>query len=145
MDASGMRFAVVASRWNEFVTERLVDGALRAFRMHGEPEVDVVWVSGAWEIPIAALAAAESGVSGVVCIGCILQGATTHAQQLSNGVAAALSDLTLRTGVPKTWGVLISADMDGRLLGNESHTLWQSGGKQPRHNVASVSAGKPPA
>jgi 6,7-dimethyl-8-ribityllumazine synthase len=69
MDAKGMRFAIVASRWNEFVTERLVDGALRAFRMHGEPEVDVVWVSGSWEIPIAALSAAESGVSGVVCIG----------------------------------------------------------------------------
>jgi 6,7-dimethyl-8-ribityllumazine synthase len=125
MDAKGMRFAIVASRWNEFVTERLVDGALRAFRMHGEPEVDVVWVSGSWEIPIAALSAAESGVSGVVCIGCILQGATTHAQQLSNGVASALSDLTLRTCVPMTWGVLTCATQEeaieraGMKLGNK--------------------------
>jgi len=125
MDASGMRFAIVASRWNEFVTERLVEGALRAFRMHGEPAVDVVWVSGSWEIPIAALSAAESGASGVVCIGCILQGATTHAQQLSNGVAAALGDLTVRTGVPMTWGVLTCATQEeaieraGMKLGNK--------------------------
>ena len=125
MDASGLRFAVVASRWNEFVTERLVEGALRAFRMHGEPSVDVVWVSGSWELPIAALSAAQSGVAGVVCIGCILQGATTHARQLSNGVAAALGDLTVRTGVPMTWGVLTCATQEeaieraGMKLGNK--------------------------
>ena len=125
MDASGLRFAVVASRWNEFVTERLVDGALRAFRTHGDPEVEVVWVPGTWEVPIAALSAAQVGVDGIVCIGCILQGATTHAQQLSNGVAAALSDLTLRTGVPMTWGVLTCATQEeaieraGMKLGNK--------------------------
>jgi 6,7-dimethyl-8-ribityllumazine synthase len=73
----------------------------------------------------AALAAAESGVSGVVSIGCILQGATTHAQQLSTGVASALSDLTLRPGVPRTWGVLTCATQEeaieraGRKLGNK--------------------------
>lgn len=93
--------------------------------MHGEPEVDVVWVSGSWEIPIAGLAAAQSGVDGVVCIGCILQGATTHAQQLSNGVSAALCDLTIRTGVPMTWGVLTCATQEeaieraGMKLGNK--------------------------
>lgn len=125
MDASGLRFAVVASRWNEFVTERLVEGALRAFRMHGQPNVEVVWVSGAWEIPIAALSATRAGVNGVVCIGCILQGATIHAQQLSNGVAAALGELTLRTGVPMTWGVLTCATQEeaieraGMKLGNK--------------------------
>ena len=125
MDASGKRFAIVASRWNEFVTERLVEGALRAFRMHGEPTVDVAWVPGSWEIPMAALAAAQARVDGVVCVGCILQGATTHAQQLSNGVAAALGDLTIRTGVPMTWGVLTCATQEeaieraGMKLGNK--------------------------
>ena len=125
MDASGLRFAVIASRWNEFVTERLVDGALRAFRMHGDPEVEVVWVPGTWEVPIAALSAAQVEVDGIVCIGCILQGATTHAQQLSNGVAASLSDMTLRTGVPMTWGVLTCATQEeaieraGMKLGNK--------------------------
>jgi 6,7-dimethyl-8-ribityllumazine synthase len=125
MDASGKRFAVVSSRWNEFVTERLVEGALRAFRMHGNPEVNVAWVSGAWELPAASLAAAKAGAEGVVCIGCILQGVTTHAQQLSNGVAAALADLTIRTGVPMTWGVLTCATQEeaieraGMKLGNK--------------------------
>jgi 6,7-dimethyl-8-ribityllumazine synthase len=93
--------------------------------MHGEPDVDLVWVSGSWEIPIAALAAAQSGVSGVVCVGCILQGATTHAQQLSNGVAAALGGLTIKTGIPMTWGVLTCATPEeaieraGMKLGNK--------------------------
>jgi 6,7-dimethyl-8-ribityllumazine synthase len=125
MDASGLRFAVVASKWNEYVTERLVDGALRAFRMHGEPSVEVVWVPGTWEVPIAALAAAKNEVDGVVCIGCILQGATTHAQQLSNGVAAAIGELTMRTGVPMTWGVLTCSTQEeaieraGMKLGNK--------------------------
>ena len=125
MDASGKRFTVVASRWNEFVTERLVEGALRAFRMHGEPSVEVVWVPGTWEVPIAALAAAKNDVDAVVCIGCILQGATTHAQQLSNGVAAAIGELTIGTGVPMTWGVLTCATQEeaieraGMKLGNK--------------------------
>lgn len=125
MDASGLRFAVVASRWNEFVVDRLVEGAQRAFRMHGDPEVEVVWVPGSWEIPIAALSAARAGFDGVVCVGCILQGATTHAQQLSNGVASALGELTLRTGVPMTWGVLTCATQEeaiaraGMKLGNK--------------------------
>jgi 6,7-dimethyl-8-ribityllumazine synthase len=125
MNAGGMRFAIVASRWNEFVTERLVEGALRAFRMHGGPEAEVVWVSGSWEIPVAALAAARSGTTAVVCIGCILQGATTHAQQLSNGVASAIAELTLRTGVPMTWGVLTCATQEeaieraGMKMGNK--------------------------
>jgi 6,7-dimethyl-8-ribityllumazine synthase len=93
--------------------------------MQGEPQCEVVWVSGSWEIPIAALASAKSGVDGVVCVGCILQGATIHAQQLSNGVAAALGELTLRTGVPMTWGVLTCATQEeaieraGMKLGNK--------------------------
>lgn len=125
MDASGKRFAVVASRWNEFVVESLVEGALRAFRMHGEPEVQVVWVPGSWEIPGAALAAINAGFDGVACVGCILQGATTHAQQLSNGVAAALGELTIRTGTPVTWGVLTCETQEeaieraGMKLGNK--------------------------
>jgi 6,7-dimethyl-8-ribityllumazine synthase len=125
MNAAGLRFAVVASRWNEFVVERLVEGAHRAFRMHGEPEVEVIRVSGSWEIPIAALSAARAGYDGIACLGCILQGATTHAQQLSNGVAGALSDLTLRTGVPITWGILTCATQEeaieraGMKLGNK--------------------------
>lgn len=125
MDASGKRFAVVASRWNEFVVERLVEGALRAFRTHGDPPVEVIWVPGSWEIPGAALTAVRAGVDGVVCVGCILQGTTIHAQQLSNGVAAALADITLRTGTPATWGVLTCASQEeaieraGMKLGNK--------------------------
>jgi 6,7-dimethyl-8-ribityllumazine synthase len=124
LDATGMRFAIVASRWNEFVTKQLADGAERGIRMLGG-ESEVVWVPGTWEIPIAALECAKAGYEGVVCVGCILQGATNHAQQLSNQTAAALAEIAIRTGLPVTWGVLTCATQEeaieraGMKLGNK--------------------------
>lgn len=125
MNAGGKRFAIVASRWNEFVTKQLVEGAQRAFRMHGAQDPDIAWVAGTWELPIAAAQFASKGCDGVVCVGCILQGATIHAAQLSNCVAAALADLSLRTGVPISWGVLTcdtqeeAIERAGMKLGNK--------------------------
>ncbi|MCH8275619.1 MAG: 6,7-dimethyl-8-ribityllumazine synthase [Armatimonadetes bacterium] len=125
MTAAGKRFTVIASRWNEFVTRQLVDGALRALRQNGAQEPDVVWVPGTWEMPIAAARAAQSGADAVICVGCILQGATGHARQLSNLVAGALADLSLRAKVPVTWGVLTCETQEqaieraGMKLGNK--------------------------
>ncbi|MCW5945699.1 MAG: 6,7-dimethyl-8-ribityllumazine synthase [Fimbriimonadales bacterium] len=124
LDASGGKFYIVAARWNEFVVKELVAGAERAFRMHGG-SAEVVWVPGTWEIPVAALSISKSGADAIVCVGCILQGATTHAQQLSNFVAAALVDISTRTGIPITWGVLTCATQEeaieraGMKLGNK--------------------------
>lgn len=112
MSAQGRKFAIVASRWNDFVTKQLVEGALQAFRMHGAEEPDIAWVPGAWELPAAAAAFAEKDYAGIACLGCILEGATIHAQQLSNLVAAAIVDLSLRTGVPISWGVLTCATQE---------------------------------
>ncbi len=113
--AEGLRIPIVAARWNEFITERLAEGAQRALRMHGLDDPEVFWVSGTWEVPVLAHSLIEDGVDAVVCVGCILQGQTIHAQQLSNSVAAALSDLALRTGVPVTWGILTCATQDAAL------------------------------
>lgn len=113
LDASGKHFYIVASRWNEFVVKELVVGAERAFRMHGGT-AEVVWVPGTWEIPVTALSLirSQNGADAIVCVGCILQGATIHAQQLSNMVASSLIDISARTGVPITWGVLTCATQE---------------------------------
>jgi 6,7-dimethyl-8-ribityllumazine synthase len=124
LSPSTRKFAIVAARWNEFVGKQLVEGAERAFRKHALV-ADVVWVPGTWEIPSTALVLAERGYSGVVAVGCILQGATIHASQLSNQVAAALSEISLKTGVPVTWGVLTcdtqeeAIERAGMKLGNK--------------------------
>lgn len=106
LNASGLRIPIVAARWNELITERLAEGAQRALRMHGMDDAEVLWVAGAWEIPVLAHALIEQRADAVVCVGCILQGDTIHAQQLSNSVTAALADLALRTGVPIAHGIL---------------------------------------
>ena len=106
LTAEGKCIVVVAARWNELVTKQLADGAIRALRSHGLESPELVWVPGTWELPIAAAAAIERGAEALVCVGCILQGATIHAAQLSNQVAASLADISGRTGVPITWGVL---------------------------------------
>jgi 6,7-dimethyl-8-ribityllumazine synthase len=125
LNGEGFRLPIVASRWNEFVVSHLVEGAARALRMHGVAEPEVIWVPGTWEIPIAAHRLLQDGAHGVACVGCILQGATLHAAQLSNAVAGALADLSLRMGKPITWGVLTCATQEeaieraGMKMGNK--------------------------
>jgi len=106
MDLSGLSVGIVVSRWNELVTEALLRGAIETFQTHGNPTTTIAKVPGAWEIPIVAKAMIESGLNGVVAVGCILQGATPHASQLAADVGAALMRLQVETGVPVTWGIL---------------------------------------
>lgn len=131
MNAEGRKFAIVASRWNEFVTRQLVEGAERAFRMHGAGGVPVVWVSGTWELPVAAAHFAKQSFDGIVCVGCILQGATIHASQLSNQVAASLADIALRTHVPITWGVL-TCETQGEAIERAGMKLGNKGDEAAR-------------
>jgi 6,7-dimethyl-8-ribityllumazine synthase len=125
MSAGGKKFAIVASRWNEYVVNQLVEGAQRAFRMHGLEDPDLAWVPGTWEIPAAALSFADKKYDAIVCVGCILQGATIHAAQISNAVAASIADISVRTGVPITWGILTcdtqeeAIERAGMKLGNK--------------------------
>jgi 6,7-dimethyl-8-ribityllumazine synthase len=112
MDATGRRFGLVVSRFNDFITSRLRGGAEDALLRHGakSDNLIVVHVPGAWEIPLAARQLAESGkVDAVLCLGCVIRGQTPHfdyvAAQAAQGVAAA----ALQTGVPISFGV-ITAD-----------------------------------
>lgn len=115
LSAKGLRFAMVASRTNEFVTARLLEGALDALRRHGaeEDQLAVVKVPGSFEIPLTAKRLASSGqYDAIICLGTVIRGATPHfeyiAGQVSRGVAAA----ALETGVPITFGVLTTDSIE---------------------------------
>ena len=105
----GARFAVMAARFNETITKRLLDGALRALTAGGvaETAVDVHWVPGAFELPQAAALVARTGrYAGVVCVGCVIRGQTPHFDFIAGQAAAGIQRVGLDTGVPTTFGVI---------------------------------------
>jgi 6,7-dimethyl-8-ribityllumazine synthase len=107
--ASGLRFGVVVSRFNTFITGRLLDGALDALQRHGaDPAtVDVVWVPGTFEVPIVTQQLASSGrYHAVICLGCLIRGGTPHFDYLSAEVTKGVAQVGLSTGVPAVFGVL---------------------------------------
>jgi 6,7-dimethyl-8-ribityllumazine synthase len=115
LDASGMRVAVVASRFNDDVTKLLLDGALRELADMGlDPEsVPVVWVPGAFEIPLVAKRLAVSGErDAVICVGAVIRGDTPHFDYVAGECAAGLSRVALDSGVPVAFGVLTTDDRD---------------------------------
>jgi 6,7-dimethyl-8-ribityllumazine synthase len=106
---SGCRFAVVVSRFNEEITEGLLRGARQALAEASVPDADitVMWVPGAFEIPVTALRAAETGhFAAVICIGCVIKGETMHFEYIAGTVCQALADAASASGVPIALGVL---------------------------------------
>lgn len=109
LDAGDYRFAIVVSRFNEFVTEAMLDGALDALRRHGvdSETVTVVHVPGSREIPIVAKKCARSGdFDAVICIGAVIRGATSHFDYVCSGVSNGTMQAALDTEVPVVFGVL---------------------------------------
>jgi 6,7-dimethyl-8-ribityllumazine synthase len=109
LNASGMRFAIVVSRFNAFITERLLAGALQALRQCGAVNADltVVHVPGAFEIPITSRTLAETkNYNAIVCIGCVLRGDTAHYDVIVNEVTRGVGQSAQETGVPHAFGVL---------------------------------------
>jgi 6,7-dimethyl-8-ribityllumazine synthase len=107
--AAGYRFAVVFSRFNEAITERLRDGALAALREAEAKtdDVEVVGVPGAFELPQASRGLADTGrFDAIICLGCVIRGATPHFEYISSSVAHAIQAAAADTGVPMTFGVL---------------------------------------
>ena len=104
-----MRIAIVVARFNDFITDRLLDGAQAALREAGitDGDVDVLRVPGAFEIPMAAQRVAETGtVSAVVCLGCLIRGATPHFEYIASACAHGITAAAASTGVPMAFGVL---------------------------------------
>jgi len=113
--AAGLRFAVVVSKYNDFVTDRLRDGAIAALTAAGADaeQLLVIRVPGAFEIPIAAQHAAESGRHhAVVCLGCVIRGETPHFEYIASAVAHGLMAASAATGVPITFGVLTTNSVE---------------------------------
>lgn len=112
-DASDMRVAIVAGRFNEHVTQPLLAGARAELAEHGlDPDaVPVVWVPGAFEIPLTAKRLAASGtVDAVICVGAVIQGETAHFEYVAGPCAAGIAQAALDTGVPVAFGVLTTHD-----------------------------------
>jgi 6,7-dimethyl-8-ribityllumazine synthase len=106
---AGLKFAVVVARFNDFVTDRLEAGAIEALEAAGvSPEdISVIKVPGAFEIPFAAMNAAKHGhVAAVICLGCLIRGATAHFEYIAGAATQGIMDASLATGVPMTFGVL---------------------------------------
>jgi 6,7-dimethyl-8-ribityllumazine synthase len=113
-----MRIAIVVSRFNDFVTDRLLAGAQEALREHGvsEADVELMRVPGAFEVPIAAQRLAETGrVSAVVCLGCLIRGATPHFEYIASACAHGITAAASATGVPMAFGVLTTNSVEEAL------------------------------
>jgi 6,7-dimethyl-8-ribityllumazine synthase len=109
LDVSGGKFAIVVSRYNESITGKLLDGAVRTLLQHGvaDESIDVAWVPGAFEIPLAADRLAKSGeYVAVICLGAVIRGETSHDQHINRAVSLGITEAALASGVPVTFGVL---------------------------------------
>jgi 6,7-dimethyl-8-ribityllumazine synthase len=117
-DAHGRRFAIAAASFNGVVVTKLLEGALACFRAHGvaDDDVVVVWVPGAFELPLAARRLAESDLyDAVVCLGAVVRGETPHFDFVAGEAARGIMDVSLRTGVPVGFGVLTTETMEQAL------------------------------
>jgi 6,7-dimethyl-8-ribityllumazine synthase len=116
--AAGLRFALVVSKYHDFVTDRLQRGALAALAAAGVPadEIMVIRVPGAFEIPIAAHVAAETGrFDAIVCLGCVIRGETPHFDYICSAVAHGLTAGAAATGIPMAFGVLTTNSIEEAL------------------------------
>jgi 6,7-dimethyl-8-ribityllumazine synthase len=108
----GFKFGLVAGRFNEFITNKLLSGALDALKRHGvvEEDTEVAWVPGAFELPLVASKMASSGkYDAVICLGAVIRGATPHFDYVASEVAKGVAKVGLDTGIPTIFGV-ITAD-----------------------------------
>lgn len=121
-DGRGVRLAVVCGRFNDHITNRLLEGVQRGLAALHVTEEDVqrAWVPGAFELPLAAKAFAESGtVDAVICIGCVIRGDTTHYETVAGECASGIQQAQLATGVPIVFGVLTTENLEQALVRSE--------------------------
>ncbi|MBN1904222.1 MAG: 6,7-dimethyl-8-ribityllumazine synthase [Deltaproteobacteria bacterium] len=115
ISAEGFRFAIVVSRFNDFISSKLVEGALDALKRHGanEDNLTLVRVPGAFEIPIAAKRLAiKGGYDAIICLGAVIRGATPHFDYVASEVAKGIAVVSLESTVPVTFGVLTTDNLE---------------------------------
>lgn len=115
MTAKGMRMGIVAARFNEFITSKLVEGAADVLRRHEVAEDDIVTalVPGAFEIPVIAKKMAESGkYDAIICLGAVIRGATSHYDYVCNEVSKGIAQVSMASGIPVMFGVLTTENIE---------------------------------
>lgn len=113
--AQGMKVGIVASRFNSFIVQKLLDGAVDGLVRHSVAEEDITaaWVPGAFEIPIVAKQMAESGkYDAVICVGAVIRGSTSHYELVCSEVAKGVAQVSLQTGVPVLFGVITTENIE---------------------------------
>ena len=113
--AKGMRFAIIASRFNEFISSKLMEGAIDALSRHdaAKEDITVVWVPGAFEMPVVSKKLALSGhYDAIICVGAVIRGATSHFDYVANEVSKGIASVSLDTGVPISFGVLTTDNIE---------------------------------
>lgn len=112
--AGGLRFAIVVGRFNEFISSKLLGGALDTLRRHGcEDQIQIAWVPGAFEIPLVAKKMAQSGnFDAVLCLGAVIRGSTPHFDYVASEVAKGVAQVALSTEVPTIFGVLTTETLE---------------------------------
>ena len=131
LDAKGLRFALVVSRFNEALTSRLESGAVDCLQRHGAADEDITIyrVPGAWEIPFVASRLAASGHIDVVCLGALVRGGTAHFDLIAAEVAKGIAQSAMGSGVPMTFGVITAENLEqaveraGTKMGNKG---WEA-------------------
>lgn len=128
--ATGLRFGIVVSRFNDFITSRLLEGALGTLRQHGAEDrsIEIMWCPGAFEIPLVAKTAAASGrFDSIICLGAVIRGATAHFDFVSGNNASGIAAVSTETNVPTIYGVLTTDTIEqaieraGTKAGNKGH------------------------
>jgi 6,7-dimethyl-8-ribityllumazine synthase len=115
LNAKGLKFGIVVGRFNEFISSKLLGGAIDALKRHvaGEDNIDMVWAPGSYEIPLLAKKMAKSGkYDAVICLGAVIRGATPHFDFVANEVAKGVAMVGLETEVPVIFGVLTTDSIE---------------------------------
>lgn len=113
--ADGLKVGIVASRFNEFITNKLLEGAIDALKRHGVADdgIAVAWVPGAFEIPMVAQKMAETGnYDAVICVGAVIRGSTPHFDYVAAEVSKGVAQVGLKTGVPTIFGVITTENIE---------------------------------
>ena len=115
ISGKGLKFGIVAARFNEFIVSKLVGGALDTLHRHeaADSDIDVAWVPGAFEIPLVAKKMAASGkYDAVLCLGAVIRGSTTHYDYVCSEVSKGVAQVGLQTGVPTIFGVVTTENIE---------------------------------
>lgn len=160
LNGSTLNIAIVTARFNDFITSKLLEGAINCLERHQVPRtnIDEVWVPGAFELPLAALTLAETKkYDAVVCLGAVIRGSTTHYDYVCSETAKGISHASLKTGIPVIFGVITTETIEQAIeragtkagnkgwdaamaaieMGNLMPELWavQQAGSSPRQTV----------